>query len=448
MDSKVVVDGIELSPVNYEIMKNQATVNIGMIGHVAHGKSTIVKAISGVKTVRFKNELERNITIKLGYANAKIYKCIEGTCQRPECYISTASNQKEPKTCKNKDCKGKIVLERHVSFVDCPGHEVLMDTMLTGAAIMDAAILIVAANEPCPQPQTIEHLKAIDVVGLDKVIILQNKIDLLTREQALESHEQIQEFTKESTAASSPIIPTSAQIGCNLDAILDFIVNYIPVPVRNYSTPLRIQVIRSFDINKPGCKPESYKGGVIGGCLTKGYVEVGDVLEIRPGILERVNGKFSCRPVRTKAVSLFAESIPLKVAISGGLVGIGTEIDPFFCRGDKLVGQIIGKPETLPEVYREMDISYSLFEKLVSGIPALSKPLTAKEQILINIGSCSSRVQIVSATKDSATFILAVPICADVGADVSVSRKLKGHWRLIGAGIILGGVAIPVLDSQ
>ncbi|KAH9385469.1 translation initiation factor 2 subunit 3 [Nematocida major] len=442
---KTVVEGIELGPISQEIMKNQATVNIGMIGHVAHGKSTIVKAISGIKTVRFKSELERNITIKLGYANAKIYKCTGGLCKRPECYISTSSGQKPPKACRTKDCTGTIVLERHVSFVDCPGHEVLMDTMLTGAAIMDAAILIIASNEQCPQPQTVEHLNAIDVVQLEKVIILQNKVDLLTREQALENHDQIENFIKDSSAKNAPIIPTSAQIGCNLDAILDYIVNYIPVPQREYTEAPQVQVIRSFDINKPGCKPSNYKGGVIGGCLTRGYLQAGETLEIRPGILEKVQGRLTCKPVRTKIVSLFAEANMLKVAVPGGLVGIGTELDPFFCRGDKLVGQVLGRPDTLPEVYREMSIKYHLFEKLTAETPALGKPLAVKEQLLINIGSSSSRIQITATKGAEASFVLATPICAEIGTTLSISRKLRGHWRLVGAGTIESGTGLPIL---
>lgn len=68
------VDPSKLTALTPEVISRQATINVGTIGHVAHGKSTVVKAISGVQTVRFKNELERNITIKLGYANAKIYK--------------------------------------------------------------------------------------------------------------------------------------------------------------------------------------------------------------------------------------------------------------------------------------------------------------------------------------------------------------------------------------
>lgn len=72
LNSLSLVNLSELTPLSPEVIQRQATVNIGTIGHVAHGKSTVVKAISGVQTVRFKNELERNITIKLGYANAKV----------------------------------------------------------------------------------------------------------------------------------------------------------------------------------------------------------------------------------------------------------------------------------------------------------------------------------------------------------------------------------------
>lgn len=440
------VEGVVLDPLNYEIMRNQATINIGTIGHVAHGKSTIVKAISGVKTVRFKSELERNITIKLGYANAKIYRCTGGECGRPECYIATSSTQKEPKQCGKKGCAGKMVLERHISFVDCPGHDILMATMLTGAAIMDAAILVIAANEPCPQPQTLEHLNAIEVVDLHKIIILQNKIDLLTREQALENHDQIRSFTKGSIARHSPIVPISAQIGCNLDATLDFIVNYIPVPQRDYGTPPRVLVIRSFDINKPGCKPADYKGGVIGGCLTNGHIEVGCTLEVRPGIVEKRNGKLTCRPVRTKVMSLFAEANPLKIAVPGGLVGIGTELDPFFCRGDKLVGQVLGRPGSLPDVLCELVLRYRLFEQLAQQ-EARAQKLSPREQLLINVGSSSTRAQVTSVSGDSVSLVLARPVCAAMGERVSISRKVREHWRLLGAGEITSGTSIQVVPQ-
>lgn len=123
----------------------------GTIGHVAHGKSTVVKSISGTHTVRFKNELERNITIKLGYANAKLYKCSNPACERPDCYAAYGSSKEDSFVCPT--CKdGTMELQRHISFVDCPGHDILMATMLNGAAVMDGALLLISANEVCPQP--------------------------------------------------------------------------------------------------------------------------------------------------------------------------------------------------------------------------------------------------------------------------------------------------------
>lgn len=105
----------ELTPLSPEIIARQATINIGTIGHVAHGKSTVVKAISGVQTVRFKNELERNITIKLGYANAKVYKCDSPECPRPTCYRSYKSEKEVNPPCEREGCTGTYQLLRHVS---------------------------------------------------------------------------------------------------------------------------------------------------------------------------------------------------------------------------------------------------------------------------------------------------------------------------------------------
>ena len=109
------LDTSALTPLSPEIIARQATINIGTIGHVAHGKSTVVKAISGVQTVRFKNELERNITIKLGYANAKIYKCDNEACPRPTCYKSYKSEKEVDPMCERPKCGGRYRLVRHVS---------------------------------------------------------------------------------------------------------------------------------------------------------------------------------------------------------------------------------------------------------------------------------------------------------------------------------------------
>lgn len=141
-------DVSKVTPLNPEIISRQATINIGTIGHVAHGKSTLVRSVSGTNTVRLFREKLRNITIKLGYANAKLYKC--PVCDAPQCFKSFNSAQADDTNCVH--CQTPLVLVRHVSFVDCPGHDALMATMLAGAAVMDAALLLVAGDQPYPQP--------------------------------------------------------------------------------------------------------------------------------------------------------------------------------------------------------------------------------------------------------------------------------------------------------
>lgn len=184
------LDPSKLTPLSPEVISRQATINIGTIGHVAHGKSTVVRSLSGVKTVRFRSELERNITIKLGYANAKIYECMDPDATKPGSFTSRGSNHADS----FEDEKGKWELRRHVSFVDCPGHDILMATMLNGAAVMDAALLLVAGNESCPQPQTSEHLAAVEIMRLENIIILQNKIDLVKEDAAMQQHDQIRQY--------------------------------------------------------------------------------------------------------------------------------------------------------------------------------------------------------------------------------------------------------------
>jgi len=115
--SKLVV--ANLTPLTPEVISRQATINIGTIGHVAHGKSSVVRAISGVHTVRFKTEMERNITIKLGYANAKIYKCANPDCAAPGSYQSWGSSKEDVIVGGCKQCKGGFLLLTHISLVNC-----------------------------------------------------------------------------------------------------------------------------------------------------------------------------------------------------------------------------------------------------------------------------------------------------------------------------------------
>ena len=296
------LDVSKLTPLTPEVISRQATINIGTIGHVAHGKSTVVKAISGVQTIRFKNELVRNITIKLGYANAKIYKT-DGPKDEPGNYRSKGSSTADEFVEDGKTWK----LQRHVSFVDCPGHDILMATMLNGAAVMDAALLLIAGNEPCPQPQTSEHLAAVEIMRLKNIIILQNKVDLVKPDAAELQHDQIKNFVAGTVADSAPIIPISAVLRYNIDVVCEYIARHLPVPSRNFIGVPRLIVIRSFDVNKPGEDVESLKGGVAGGSILQGVLKVGDEIEVRPGIVSKDEaGNMKCTPIYSRIMSLYA----------------------------------------------------------------------------------------------------------------------------------------------
>merc|ERR1712021_198425 len=375
--SKQDLNGLDigkLTPLSPEVISRQATINIGTIGHVAHGKSTVVKALSGVHTVRFKNELERNITIKLGYANAKIYRSFDKKCQRPVCYTSKGSKTPDEFTDDGKTWR----LVRHVSFVDCPGHDILMATMLNGAAVMDAALLLIAGNESCPQPQTSEHLAAIEIMKLKHVLILQNKIDLIRDTQAQEQHEQILRFIEGTVAEGAPIIPISAQLKYNIEVVCEYIEKKIPVPIRDFTSDPHLIIIRSFDVNKPGSEVEDLKGGVAGGSILK----VGQEIEVRPGLVSKDgNGKLTCQPIRSRIVSLFAEQNEMMFAVPGGLIGVGTKIDPTLCRADRMVGQVLGSVGALPDILIELEVSYYLLRRLL-GVRIEGDKKAAKVQKL------------------------------------------------------------------
>jgi translation initiation factor 2 subunit 3 len=261
-------------------------------------------------------------------------------------------------------------LVRHVSFVDCPGHDILMATMLNGAAVMDAALLLVAGNETCPQPQTSEHLAAVEIMKLEHIIILQNKVDLIKEAQALDHQKSIAAFVKGeprgvsaavaklisfvlgTVAENSPIVPISAQLKYNIDAVNEYIVKRIPIPVRDFTSTPKLIVIRSFDVNKPGAEVDELKGGVAGGSILQGVLRLGEEIEIRPGIVTKdTQGRNRCKPIFSKIVTLLAENNQLQFAVPGGLIGVGTKIDPTLCRADRLVGQVLGAVGKLPKVF-------------------------------------------------------------------------------------------------
>ncbi|KAK6161173.1 hypothetical protein DH2020_004554 [Rehmannia glutinosa] len=417
------LDVTKLHPLSPEVISRQATINIGTIGHVAHGKSTVVKAISGVQTVRFKNELERNITIKLGYANAKIYKCEDDRCPRPMCYKAYGSGKEDSPMCDVpgfENCRMKLL--RHVSFVDCPGHDILMATMLNGAAIMDGALLLIAANESCPQPQTSEHLAAVEIMRLQHIIILQNKVDLVQENVAINQHEAIQKFIQGTVADGAPVVPISAQLKYNIDVVCEYIVKKIPIPERNFISPPNMIVIRSFDVNKPGSEVDEIKGGVAGGSILK----VNQYIEVRPGIVVKdENDNIKCTPIYSRIVSLYAEQNELQFAVPGGLIGVGTTMDPTLTRADRLVGQVLGEVGSLPEVYVELEVNFFLLRRLL-GVRTKDTERQGKvsklakgEILMLNIGSMSTGARVVAVKNVFAKLQLTSPVCTSKGEKIA-----------------------------
>ena len=409
-------------------LPRQPEVNIGTIGHVDHGKTTLVEAITGVWAAKHSEELRRGITIKLGYADAPIYKC--PNCDEPECYSSNATCPK---------CGTECEFVRAVSFVDSPGHEALMATMLSGATVMDGAMLIIAANEKCPQPQTREHLAAIELSGITNIIIVQNKIDIVDEKRAMESYKEIETFVKGTVAEGKPIIPVSAQHGVNIDVVIKALEDNIPTPVRDPNKPPRMFVVRSFDVNKPGAQIDELRGGVIGGSITQGTLKVGEEIEIRPGIKVEKQGRTFYEPIFTEIVSLNAGGKDVEEAHSGGLVGVGTYLDPSLTKADGLTGNLVGKPDQLPPSRYEISLEPKLLKKAIGTKELVQVDNIIKgERLILDVGTNITVGTVVSTKKNLVILQLARPICAEDGSRAAISRKIANRWRLIGYGIIQG----------
>ena len=313
-----------------------------------------------------------------------------------------------------------------------------MSTMLSGAAVMDAALLLIAGNETCPQPQTSEHLAAIEIMKLNHIIILQNKVDLMREESADLHYQSIIKFVRGTVADGAPVVPISAQLKYNIDAINEYLVTKIPVPIRDFGAAPHMIIIRSFDVNKPGAEIEDLKGGVAGGSIINGVLKLGDEIEIRPGLVTRDDqGKIKCRPIFSKVVSLFAEHNDLKFAVPGGLIGVGTHVDPTLCRADRLVGFVLGLKGRLPDIYTELEVNYFLLRRLLGvktadGKQAKVAKLTKTEVLMVNIGSTATGAKVTGVKADAAKLVLTSPACTQLGEKIALSRRIDKHWRLIG----------------
>lgn len=407
-------------------LPSQPEVNIGLVGHVDHGKTTLTQALSGVWTDTHSEERKRGISIKLGYADTAFYQHKNGqfyaTGKRPGGGDDVSEE-----------------LKRVVSFVDAPGHETLMAIMITGASIMDGAMLMVAANETCPQPQTREHLMALEIAGIKNIVIVQNKIDLVTKERAMESHNEIKKFLKGTIAEDAPVIPVSAHHDVNLDVLIEAIEATIPTPDRSKDKRSIMHVARSFDINRPGTRPTKLKGGVIGGSIVEGEFAEGDEIVIGPGRKIENGNKSTWEPIDAVVSSMQGGGLSLDTMHAGGLCGMATFLDPSITTSDNLSGQVVARKGDLPEIHSRVAISVNLMSHMVAGdgeTPEKIQPLRNNEMLMLNVATATSVGVTRNAEKTRTELELRLPICADKGQRISLSRRIGSRWRLIGYGTI------------
>jgi translation initiation factor 2 subunit 3 len=389
--------------VKQESVENIEMLNIGMVGHIDHGKTTLLSKLTGKFADTHSEELKRGITIKLGYADIVLEK------------------------------NGK---KRYISFVDCPGHEMLMATMLSGAALIDAAILLIAANEGI-KPQTKEHLIALQAKKVKKIIIVQNKIDLVSKEEALENYKQIKEFVKGTIAEQAPIIPVSAQQEININKIKDMLMD-IEIPQRDTESNPEFLIARSFDINRPGTEISKVKGGVLAGILKKGTLKVGDEIEIKPGISKKQANQIVYQPIKTKITSIFRGNHSIEKATPGGSLAMGTELDNILTKTDILSGCIASSPGNLPEISYKIKIKYELFSEVLGGEEETKiKNLIPSELLMLSINTTITVGKIQKINKDEVEIDLRIPAVPIKGDSVGLARNINGHWRLIGFGEIM-----------
>ncbi len=392
-------------------------------GHVDHGKTTLVAALTGKFTDTHSEEIKRGITIKLGYADVAFRKC--ASCPEPQAFTT---KQKCPA------CGSETRVTRVVSFVDAPGHETLMATVIAASSIVDGALFVIAANEKCPQPQTREHLAVLEASGVKNVVVVQNKIDLVSKEKAFEHYKQIKDFLRDSPFEDAPVIPVVANYGLNLDALIQAIEEHIPTPQRDSNAAPKFLVARSFDVNKPGTDYKKLVGGVVGGSLVQGKLSEESEVTISPGVLHQSKTREYYEAISTKIVALHAGGERVNQAFPGGLIGVSTELDPALTKSDSLVGCVLGEKNSLPPVWNELAIEVTPLKRVIESFP---QAITLTEPIVVGVGT-STTIGFQSTSKKSVLHLtLKKPVCANKGDRVALMRRVNNRWRLYAAGKIV-----------
>jgi translation initiation factor 2 subunit 3 len=405
--------------------------------------SSMVNTVCNVKTQKHSSEHIKNITIKLGYANAKIFKC--NKCPEPQCYESFGSKVSNAycKYCPNKE---EMILLKHISFVECPGHNDLLLTMLSGVGVMDHSIVVVSGAEDISSKRQLkEHIAAASISELENYIVCLNKLDLIDKETSLIRYEKLVNYLQDTPLSDSPIIPTSFNRGINKAWLLKYIVDNLDSPERDLDSSPLFRVTRSFDINKPGTKPSELKGGVIGGTLTKGILKEGDIIELRPGIVKKTDSGLYYKSIITTISSIKSEDNKLAYAIPGGLIALGTEIDSYYSKNDSAVGNICGHPGTLPDVFEKIKLNFISLDNYFKNDVV---PIKVGEMLLVNCNSISVASKVIELNDEYILLdLVGRLLCLNKSDTIILSRKLKEGCKIIGKGILIGGIQAKKLSE-
>ncbi|KAJ0008486.1 hypothetical protein Pint_29030 [Pistacia integerrima] len=391
-----------------EIISRQPTINIGVIGQAGCGKSTFMKAICE------RAQLERIATMNLAFANAKIYKCENDECPPPLCYKAYGSGKEDTPLCELVGFQNwRMKLLRHVSFVECPDDlNILMPMLITSVPT------------------------ALKAVGLNHIIILQTKVDSIKESIAMDRLEAIEKFIKRRIVGEAPVLSVSVKCKYNIEDVCEYIVKNIPLPQHLVKRPC-VSIFRSIDVSKPAPEIGETKGVVFCGSLRRGVLKVNQTIEIGPGIVDKdENGEIKCTPIYSKIVSLYSEQNELQYAVpAGGLIWIGTTLDPTLTNADSLVGQVLGEVQFLP----------SLFCKIAVGVQMLEErtKLGRGEIVKLNIHSSSIVARVCQASGEGGIVRLKVksPVCM-MQERFAISRNVENQWRLIAIGNIRGGTTV------
>jgi len=268
--------------------------------------------------------------------------------------------------------------------------------------------------------------------------VIQNKIDLVSKEQALKNYKEIKEFLKGTIAEKAPVIPISAQQSINLEKLFEDL-SKLEIPKRDLDTDPVFLIARSFDINKPGTTIDKMNGGVLGGIVKKGKLKVGDEIEIKPGLtVKKSHGETDYKTLNTKILSLHKGKESVKEVLPGASISIETGLDPFLTKTDSLTGCLVSKKGKLPEICHRIKVKFKLFEKVLgSKEDKKVEAIKTKELLMLSINTIITVGTVEKIQGNEVELALNIPVIALRGDNLGIARNIEGHWRLIGWGEVL-----------